>query len=97
MAPDKSGYHENIFLIFPLKHMMWCSLEAPQQSASNEYPQHVLGRKNALSGAMFPGDVILTLFPSLHCVSMTITAIFCSHIIRQKSSIVPGRGPWVAI
>ena len=39
----------------------------------------------------------LTLFLSTHCVAMTITCVFCSHIILQKSSVVPGRGPCVAM
>jgi len=42
-------------------------------------------------------DETHTLLPSLHWVSITITATCCSQIIRQKSSTVPGNGPWVAM
>ena len=43
---DKSGCHVNIFLISPRKHMLWYSLEAPRQGASNEYPQHMFSWRN---------------------------------------------------
>ena len=32
---DKSGYQVNSFLISQQKHMLWDSLEAPRQGASN--------------------------------------------------------------
>ena len=34
---DKGGYHVNIFLISPWKHMLWVFI----RGASNEYPQHM--------------------------------------------------------
>ena len=40
---DKSGYQVNIS---PQKHMLWFSLEAPWQGASNEYPQHMFLWRN---------------------------------------------------
>ena len=43
---DKSGFQVNIFLISPRKHMLWYSLEAPHQGASNEYPQHIFLWRN---------------------------------------------------
>ena len=36
----------DIFLISPQKHKLWCSLEAPQGGASNEYPQHMFLWRN---------------------------------------------------
>ena len=39
----------------------------------------------------------LTLPLSTSCVNITMMLTFCSQIIRQKSSRVKGRGPWVAI
>lgn len=38
-----------------------------------------------------------TLPLSTSCVSMTMMVTFCSQIIRQKSSRVNGKGPWVAM
>lgn len=37
------------------------------------------------------------MFPSLHLVSITIIVTLCSQVIRQKSSTVPGSGPWLAM
>ena len=34
------------FLISPQKHMLWCSLEAPQWGTSNDYPQYVFSWRN---------------------------------------------------
>lgn len=34
---------------------------------------------------------------STHCVTITMLCTFCSQTIFQKSSLVPGKGPWVAI
>lgn len=42
-------------------------------------------------------NLILTVFPSLHLVSITIIVTLCSQVIRQKSSTVPGSGPWLAM
>ncbi len=39
---------------------------------------------------------VLTRPLSTSWVSITITWLFCSHTIRQKSSKVAGKGPWVA-
>ena len=49
--------------------------------------------------ALWDADITneLTRFTSTHCVAMTITKVFCSHIILQKSSVVPGNGPCVAM
>ena len=43
---DKSEYQVNSFLITRRKHMLWYSLEAPRQCASNEYPQHMFSLRN---------------------------------------------------
>lgn len=34
---------------------------------------------------------------STHCVTITMLCTFCSQTIFQKSSLVPGKGPWVAM
>ena len=36
---------DKYFLIFPRKHMLWYSLEAPPWGASNEYPRHMFSWK----------------------------------------------------
>ena len=46
IATDKRGYPHNIFLISRRKLMLWYSLEAPQQGASYEYPQHMFVLRN---------------------------------------------------
>ena len=43
---DKGGYPVNIFLISPQKHVLWYTLEAPHQGASNEYSQHMFLWRN---------------------------------------------------
>ena len=53
IATDKRGYPHNIFLISPRKHMLWYSLEAPQQGASNEYPQHMFAWRNKKNISIF--------------------------------------------
>ena len=53
IATDKRGYPHNIFLISPQKHMLWYSLEAPQWSASNEYPQHMFSWRNKKDISIF--------------------------------------------
>lgn len=40
-----------------------------------------------------PSHRVLTLFPSSHRVTMTMTVAFCSQIILQKSSTVSSLGP----
>ena len=45
-APDKRGYPQNSFLIPLCKHMLWVSLEAHWEGASNEYPQHMFMSRN---------------------------------------------------
>ena len=49
IAPDKDIFHlisTDIFLIYPQKHMLWYSLEAPCRVASNEYPQYMFSFRN---------------------------------------------------
>ena len=44
MAQDKVFFNQkpvDIFLNSPCKHMLWYSLEVPQQDASYEYLQHM--------------------------------------------------------
>ena len=41
--------------------------------------------------------VILTLPLSTQRVNITISKQFCSQIMRQKSSLVAGKGPWAAM
>ena len=43
---DKSGYQINIFLFLHENTCCGYSLEAPQQGASNEYPQHMFSWRN---------------------------------------------------
>ena len=50
---DKRGYQANGFLISKQKHMLWYSLEAPRQGASNEYPQHMFLSRNKKNIATF--------------------------------------------
>lgn len=53
-------------------------------------PAHIT-RKAALEAST------LTMPLSTHWVTITRLCAFCSHTMRQKSSLVPGRGPCVAI
>ena len=64
IAPGTWEYQLNIFLISPLKPMLWVLITSDSANASNEYPQHrfswrnkkkyhyFMAEKSALSGVI---------------------------------------------
>ena len=59
IAPDKMVFFLknksiDIFLISPQRHILWHSLEEPQQGSSNEYPQHMFSWRNQKNICLCP-------------------------------------------
>ena len=98
---DKSGYQVNIFHIFPLKHMLWYSIEAPHGGASNEYPQHMFSwrkkeniitfglAKSSLSKAMHMvhGEIRKLSGPSCSKLTMSLVKV----LLKLRSSNIAYR------